>query len=172
VAVHSRYRWRYLAGIGHPASGQTQWHLASHINLDVFARSLHAFAQPIGAKPTKEVVLDRAGWHASARLEVPEHLHLVPLPAYTPELQPAEHLWGFTNTPLVNACPADLEHIAAAVLRHDGVMVLSTRSIAACSMRASTSASRACPEGASARSSNCGAETPAFRHGEEAPPLQ
>ena len=39
---------------------------------------------------------------------IPAHLHLVPLPAYTPELQPAERLWAFSNTPLVNVRPADL----------------------------------------------------------------
>jgi putative transposase len=37
------------------------------------------------------LVLDWAGWHASARLRVPEHVHLLFLPPYSPELQPAEH---------------------------------------------------------------------------------
>jgi transposase len=40
---------------------------------------------------------------------VPEHVHLLFLPAYSPELQPAEHLWPLTNDPLVNAHFADLE---------------------------------------------------------------
>src|SRR5258707_10811865 len=39
------------------------------------------------------LVLDRAGWHASVKLRVPEHVHLLFLPPYSPELQPAEHLW-------------------------------------------------------------------------------
>jgi transposase len=30
-------------------------------------------------------------------------MHLVFLPPYSPELQPAEHLWQFTDDPLVNA---------------------------------------------------------------------
>ena len=33
---------------------------------------------------------------------VPDHVHLLFLPAYSPELQPAEHLWPLTNTVLVN----------------------------------------------------------------------
>jgi DDE superfamily endonuclease len=103
VDLHPRYRWRYLSGFVHPASGRTQWHLSSSVSLDLFASSLHHFTQQVGAGPSKEVVvvLDRAGWHASARLVVPEHVHLLPLPPYTPELQPAEHLWAFSNTPLV-----------------------------------------------------------------------
>ena len=48
------------------------------------------------------LVLDRAGWHASPKLRVPEHVHLLFLPPYSPELQPAELLWPLTNTALAN----------------------------------------------------------------------
>jgi hypothetical protein len=113
IAIHPRYRWRYLSGYVHPASGRTQWHLSSGINVQLFASSLHHFAEQAGAGAAKDVllVLDNAGWHTSPQLAVPEHLHLVPLPAYTPELQPAERLWTFSNTPLVNARPADLDEL-------------------------------------------------------------
>jgi transposase len=46
--------------------------------------------------------LDRAGWHSTQRLRVHDHVHLLFLPAYSPELQPAEHLWPLTNAPLIN----------------------------------------------------------------------
>jgi hypothetical protein len=35
-------------------------------------------------------------------LKLPEGLPLVPLPAYSPELQPAERLWPLPDEPLVN----------------------------------------------------------------------
>jgi len=35
-------------------------------------------------------------------LKVPEGIHLVPLPPYSPELQPAERLWPLVNEPLAN----------------------------------------------------------------------
>ncbi len=38
------------------------------------------------------MVLDGAGWHASHALRTPENIHLLPLPPYAPELNPAEHL--------------------------------------------------------------------------------
>src|SRR5262249_28138405 len=38
--------------------------------------------------------------HTSPRLRVPDHVHLMFLPPYSPELQPAEHLWPLTNTVL------------------------------------------------------------------------
>src|SRR2546426_7824551 len=43
-----------------------------------------------------------AGWHTSSRLALPEGLHLLFLPAHSPELQPAERLWPLSNEPLAN----------------------------------------------------------------------
>ena len=47
------------------------------------------------AYPDRWIVmsLDGAGWHRSKRLPVPERLRLEFLPAYTPECNPAEHIW-------------------------------------------------------------------------------
>ena len=39
----------------------------------------------------------------SEQLQVPEGIHLLPLPPYSPELQPAERLWVLVDEPLVNA---------------------------------------------------------------------
>ncbi len=102
--MQHRYEWRYVVGFVHPASGQTRFHLATSVSIPLFEAELAAFARQVGAGPAKQIVLvlDRAGWHTSARLRVPEHLHLLFLPPYSPELQPAEHLWPLTNTALAN----------------------------------------------------------------------
>jgi hypothetical protein len=39
------------------------------------------------------MALDGAGWHRSAALELPENMRLLPLPPYSPELNPVENLW-------------------------------------------------------------------------------
>jgi DDE superfamily endonuclease len=39
------------------------------------------------------VPMDKAGWHTSGDLVVPENLSLVFLPPYSPELNPIERLW-------------------------------------------------------------------------------
>ena len=39
------------------------------------------------------LVLDQAGWHGARALVVPPNLTLVPLPPYSPELNPVERLW-------------------------------------------------------------------------------
>lgn len=102
--VRHRFAWRYLVGFVHPASGRTLFHLASSVSIPLFAVELATFARQAGAGPDKELVLvlDRAGWHTSLRLRVPEHVHLLFLPPYSPELQPAEHLWPLTNSVLIN----------------------------------------------------------------------
>ena len=77
--VQHRYDWRYLVSFVHPASGRSIFHLATSVNLDLFAVELDAFARAVGAGPKKQIVLvlDRAGWHASLKLRVPEHVHLL-----------------------------------------------------------------------------------------------
>jgi hypothetical protein len=37
--------------------------------------------------------VDRAGWHGAKALVVPDNIRLIPQPAYSPELNPVEHLW-------------------------------------------------------------------------------
>jgi transposase len=111
--VEHRYDWRYLVGFVHPASGRTVWHQATTVNIDVFSVELEAFAQAVGAGPAKQIVLvlDGAGWHDSPKVRVPEHVHLLFLPPYSPELQPAEHLWSLTDTVLVNRHFASVEDL-------------------------------------------------------------
>lgn len=39
------------------------------------------------------MVMDQAGWHIADALEVPSNMRIVFLPPYSPELNPAEHIW-------------------------------------------------------------------------------
>ena len=69
--------------------------------------------------------LDSAGWHSAPNLAAPDGIRLVYLPPYSPELQPAEHLWPILDEPLANqsfARLADLEHVVTErcrALNHD-----------------------------------------------------
>ena len=79
----------------HPASGRSEWLLLPTVTVQVFALVLAHFAQAVGAGSTRRIllVLDRAGWQTSQELVVPEGIHLLFLPPYSPELQPCERLW-------------------------------------------------------------------------------
>lgn len=39
------------------------------------------------------MVMDQAGWHVAGALQIPANMRIVLLPPYSPELNPAEHLW-------------------------------------------------------------------------------
>lgn len=118
ATVQHRFAWRYLVGFVHPASGRTCFHLATSVSIPLFEIELAEFARQAGAGPAKQIVLvlDRAGWHTSLRLRVPDHVHLLFLPPYSPELQPAEHLWPLTNAALVNQHFASIEELEDAQL--------------------------------------------------------
>jgi len=132
--VQHRYEWRYLVGFVHPTSGRTVFHLATSVSVPLFEAELAAFANAVRASPTKQIVLvlDRAGWHSTQRLRVPDYVHLLFLPPYSPELQPAEHLWPLTNTALLNRHFASIEELEDAqaarcvVLRSHRALVRST----------------------------------------------
>jgi transposase len=54
---------------------------------------LAAFAEQLEPGAPAVLILDQAGWHGSRRLTVPGNITLLPLPAYSPELNPVERVW-------------------------------------------------------------------------------
>jgi transposase len=92
--------------------------VSNGISKPFFAARLALFAREAGAGRERMIVLelDNAGWHTEPNLVVPEGLRLVSLPPYSPELQPAEHLWPILDEPLANRSfetLADLERAVA-----------------------------------------------------------
>lgn len=41
------------------------------------------------------MIMDSAGWHTTKKLELPENISIIPLPPYSPELNPTEHIWDY-----------------------------------------------------------------------------
>jgi len=82
-----------------------------------FAKLLETFARQVGAERDRIILLqlDNAGWHTPENLPVPEGIRLVYQPAYTPELQPAEHLWPLIDEPLANAHFETIDDLDAAL---------------------------------------------------------
>lgn len=62
------------------------------------------------------LVMDGAGWHKSAQLEVPENIKIIHLPTYSPELNPVEKLWQYIKDhTIVNRVYESLEILEKAV---------------------------------------------------------
>ena len=94
----------YVTAFVQPISGEVFWYVSNGVSKPFFAALLALFAREAGAGRDRILVLelDNAGWHTAPNLAVPGGLRLVYLPPYSPELQPAEHLWPVLDEPLVN----------------------------------------------------------------------
>ena len=118
---HHRYRWLYVTAFVQPISGETFWYVSNGISKPFFkpflAALLALFAREAGAGRDRVIVLglDNAGWHTAPNLAVPDGLRLVYLPRYSPELQPAEHLWPVLDEPLANRSFGTLAELAQVV---------------------------------------------------------
>ena len=64
---------------------------------------LERFAHGLEPGVHAGLILDRAGWHVARRLPVPANVTLVPLPPYSPELNPVENLWQYLKHNFLNA---------------------------------------------------------------------
>jgi hypothetical protein len=111
--VHRRFQWLYVYGFVRPTTGQSWWCLLPTVRTEAFALALAEFARDEGIDADHRVVLalDQAGWHRAAELRLPDGIDLVLLPAYSPELQPAERLWPLINEPIANQVLPDLAHL-------------------------------------------------------------
>jgi DDE superfamily endonuclease len=63
---------------------------------EVNAEAMGMFLAEVAQRHADEfivMILDGAGWHRAKRLQVPENLHLISLPPWSPQLNPAEQVW-------------------------------------------------------------------------------
>src|SRR5277367_2615224 len=93
IPQQQRYEWEYVYGALEVLEGDSQFRFMPSVNLD-FSRD---FLRQIAASdPTAEhvVIQDQAGFHPRAGdASLPDRIHLLPLPPYSPELNPIEGLW-------------------------------------------------------------------------------
>lgn len=116
---HHRFKWLYVTALVSPTSGETFWYISNGVSKPFFEKLLALFAREAGAGQSRIIILviDGAGWHTAPNLTVPEGLHLVYLPPYTPQLQPAECLWPVLDEPVANRHFETIEELDAVVAR-------------------------------------------------------
>jgi DDE superfamily endonuclease len=75
-----------------PASGEMSALILPHCD----TQAMNLFLQTLSGEFAGRLVLlqtDRAGWHQSAALQLPDNVRLFYQPSHSPELNPVEHLW-------------------------------------------------------------------------------
>ncbi len=85
----------YIFGAIRPAEGKGAALVMPHC--DASAMALHPAEISAAVAPGAHavLVLDRAGWHMSDALIIPDNITLMPLPPRSPELNPQENIWQF-----------------------------------------------------------------------------
>ena len=116
--VERHYQWLYVYGFVRPATGQSWWCLLPTVTTAAMAVALAAFTRDEGIDAAHRAVLvvDRAGWHVSPDLALPDGVDLVLLPSYSPELQPAERVWPLVDEPVANRAFPDLDTLEAVLV--------------------------------------------------------
>lgn len=96
--VEPLYEYYLLYAVVDPTPGDAFWGELLHLDADCFTVFLRQFGQHY-ADSLNTLLLDQAPAHIAQRVEVPENVILVWLPAYSPELNLVERLWEELTTP-------------------------------------------------------------------------
>jgi transposase len=64
-------------------------------NTHAMQAHLHEISRQVAPGAHAVLLLDRAGWHTTRALDVPENITLLFRPSRAPELNPVENLWQF-----------------------------------------------------------------------------
>lgn len=114
--VHDRYEWLWVYAAVEPATGQAFFLLLPRVTKEWFAAFLEAFRREM-AGTRIGLVLDGSGSHR-ADIPWPEQLVPLPLPRYSPELNPAEQVFRALRPKLANRIFETIAELEATISEH------------------------------------------------------
>jgi hypothetical protein len=95
-AIHSINSGRRLAfGAICPAEGKGAGLVMPWCDTQAMQAHLLEISAAVAPGAHAVLLLDRAGWHLSGKLTLPDNITLLPLPPRSPELNPVENVWQF-----------------------------------------------------------------------------
>ena len=91
-----RYPWAYIFGAICPARGTGAAPVLPLANTDMMNLHLVEIAANVAPGAHGVLTIDGAGWHRTGgKLRVLDHITLLRLPPYSPELNPVENVWAY-----------------------------------------------------------------------------
>ena len=92
-----RYQRAYLFGAICPDRGATvrRWRCLLPIPRQYAAAPRRNLSHSRQRRPPRASLLDRAGWHITSKLDMPENITPIFLPSRAPELNPVENVWQY-----------------------------------------------------------------------------
>ena len=104
----NRHDSAYLFGAVCPERSIGAAIIMSAANSEAMAEHLKEISRQVAPGAHAVLLVDRAGWHQPGRrLPVPDNISLLPLPAYSPELNPVENVWEFLRGNSLSHCVWD-----------------------------------------------------------------
>lgn len=92
------YTSAYIFGAICPDRGIGAAVVMPEVNTEAMEAHLADMSRRVSVGAHAVLVLDGAGWHTSPKLRVPDNISLLPLPRYSPELNPVENVWEFLRS--------------------------------------------------------------------------
>jgi transposase len=103
-----RYENAYVFGAVCPSRDTGVALIMPYADTEAMQAHLNAIGRAVAPGAHALLILDKAGWHTTRRLDPPSNLTLVPLPPACPELNAAENIWQYMRqTYLANRVFAD-----------------------------------------------------------------
>ena len=90
-----RYDSAYLFGAICPARGTGAGLAMPYADTEAMQFHLDEISRTVACGAHAVLLLDRAGWHTTVNLKVPQNMTLVFLPSHAPELNPVENVWQY-----------------------------------------------------------------------------
>ena len=110
-----RFTFAYIFACVEPGTDNAFALVLPYVNTEAMQLFLDRFSALIDEDEHAAMVLDQAGWHGAKALAVPSNITLVPLPPYSPELNPVERVWLYLKERfLSHRLHADYDAIADA----------------------------------------------------------
>lgn len=94
VTYQHKFTNTYLYGSYSPITGDSLVYEIEGISKNIFHQYLVKLSE-YKANEYKIVVIDNAGFHSTKDIQLPENIYLLPLPPYSPELNPCEKIWQY-----------------------------------------------------------------------------
>lgn len=110
-----RFKNFYLFGAYSPIDGDHYTLELPYCNTDCFQLYLNHLSEH-RPKEFKILILDNGAFHKAERLILPRNIGLLFLPAYSPELNPAEMIWRYIKDKLANKIHKDLNNLSDKVM--------------------------------------------------------
>jgi transposase len=106
--------WAYIFGAICPKKGKGAGLVLPYCDTESMNQHLQEISRAVDAGAHAVLILDRAGWHSTPKLKVPDNITLLFLPPRAPELNPVENVWQFMRDNwLSNRIFADYDDIVA-----------------------------------------------------------